>query len=41
MNIEHDDRDVPLPGTLRFVMIMGLCFLIGWFGVFLILMERW
>jgi hypothetical protein len=38
---DRDDRDVALPGTLRFVMILGLCFLIGWFGLFLLMLERW
>jgi len=41
MNSDHGGRDVPLPGTLRFVMVMGLCFLAGWFGLFLLFKARW
>ena len=34
-------EDTPLPATLAFVLIMGACFLIGWFVLFLLLKERW
>jgi nucleotide-binding universal stress UspA family protein len=33
--------DTPLPATLRFVFVMGACFLIGWFVLFLLMKERW
>ncbi|HUA09374.1 MAG TPA: hypothetical protein VMA98_08880 [Candidatus Acidoferrales bacterium] len=41
MKSERDDRDAPLPGTLGFVFGIGLAFLIGWFGLFWLLAERW
>ena len=33
--------DAPLIGTLRFVLTMGLAFAILWFGMYLLLRERW
>jgi hypothetical protein len=35
-----DDKDAPLPGTLRFVFSIGSLFLIGWFLMFWLLRER-
>ena len=40
-DLNPDEKDPPLPGTLRFVFVMGISFLIGWFGLFLLLKERW
>jgi len=37
----HDEQDPPLPATLRFVMVMGIAFVIGWFGLFVLLKDRW
>jgi hypothetical protein len=31
----------PLPATLTFVFLMGAVFLVLWFGMFLLLKERW
>ena len=41
--MNHDDpkADVPLPSTLRFVFLMGIAIVIGWFGLFLLLKDRW
>ena len=36
-----DHRDPPLPGTLRFVMVMGSCFFIAWFLLYILLRSRW
>lgn len=33
--------ETPLPATLTFVMLMGVTFLILWFGIFAILKARW
>lgn len=41
VNQHRDDHDPPLPGTLTFVTVMGVCFLIAWFGLFVLLKERW
>ncbi|HVA26994.1 MAG TPA: hypothetical protein VNF68_02375 [Candidatus Baltobacteraceae bacterium] len=41
MNHDRDKTDVPLPGTLGFVLVMALGFLAGWIGLFLLLKERW
>lgn len=41
MNHDRDKTDTPLPGTLGFVLVMGLVFLAGWIGLFLLLKERW
>jgi hypothetical protein len=35
-----DDRDEPLPMTLRFVFVMGGLILAGWFAMFLVLQAR-
>lgn len=34
-------EDQPLPATLTFVMAMGALFFVLWFGVYLLLRERW
>jgi hypothetical protein len=34
-------RDEPLPATVFFVFTMGIVFLLGWFGMFVLLRERW
>lgn len=39
MKTDHDD--VPLPGTLAFVLGIGIAFIIGWFALFALLAERW
>lgn len=36
-----DEKDPPLPGTLWFVMLMGITFVIGWFALFILLKDRW
>jgi len=36
-----EQRDAPLPGTLWFVLGMGIAFVIGWFSLFALLAERW
>lgn len=41
MNHDRDKTDVPLPGTLAFVLVMGAVFLASWLGLFLLLKERW
>jgi hypothetical protein len=41
LDVKLDEKDAPLPGTLRFVMVMGVCFLVGWFLLYLLLQERW
>jgi len=41
MSTERDGRDTPLPGTLIFVLVMGVAFLIGWFALFVLMAERW
>lgn len=35
------DEDVPLIGTLRFVIVMGAAFLIAWLGMYALLLGRW
>ncbi|MGB8796327.1 MAG: hypothetical protein WCC70_02120 [Candidatus Aquilonibacter sp.] len=41
MSTEGGRGDTPLPGTLTFVLAMGVAFLIGWFALFVLLAERW
>jgi hypothetical protein len=36
-----ENRDVPLPATLKFVLVMGTAFLIGWLLMFALLKGRW
>ena len=33
--------DAPLPATLKFVMAMGVAFVIGWLLMFALLKGRW
>jgi hypothetical protein len=35
------ERDDPLPLTLRFVMVIGVLILVGWFLMFMLLQARW
>jgi hypothetical protein len=37
----RDEKDTPLPATLTFVLLIGITFLILWFGVFMVMKERW
>lgn len=34
-------EETPLPATLTFVLLLGVTFVILWFGVFAVLKERW
>jgi len=34
-------QDEPLPATLRFVFVIGILILIGWFAMFFLLRARW
>lgn len=34
-------EDEPLPGTLTFVLVLGVTFAVLWFGMYLLLHERW
>ncbi|MGZ3497098.1 MAG: hypothetical protein ACXWNK_11825 [Vulcanimicrobiaceae bacterium] len=38
---EVPEQDQPLPNTLRFVLVMGAAFFVGWFALFALLKERW
>jgi len=33
--------EAPLIGTLRFVLVMGVTFAVLWFGMYVLLRERW
>lgn len=33
--------DEPLPATLTFVLVMGATFIVLWFGLFVLLKDRW
>ncbi len=37
----QETEETPLPATLTFVLLMGATFVILWFGVFMLLKERW
>ena len=41
MPMKNRDADDALPATLTFVLVMGVTFLILWFGVFALLKARW
>ncbi len=41
VKVADEKPDVPLPATLQFVVTMGVLFLIGWFGLFMLLKGRW
>lgn len=34
-------QDEPLPGTLAFVLVLGVTFAVLWFGMFALLKARW
>lgn len=34
-------QDEPLPGTLTFVLVLGVTFAVLWFGMFMLLKARW
>ena len=38
---EDTTPDEPLPGTLKFVLVMGAGFIILWFLLFVLLKARW
>jgi hypothetical protein len=38
---ESEHRDAALPGTLRFVMVMGVAFLVLWYVMFELMKARW
>lgn len=35
------DEEAPLVGTLRFVLVMGVAFLIAWLAMYALLRGRW
>jgi hypothetical protein len=35
------DDEAPLVGTLRFVFVLGIAFLILWVGMYVLLRSRW
>jgi len=37
----ESDRNIPLPATFKFVMVMGVAFVIGWLLMFALLKGRW
>jgi len=39
--MKDDDADAPLVGTLRFVMVMGVSFVLLWFVLFALMKGRW
>ena len=39
--METDDRDAPLPATLRFTLTFGALIAVGWVALFLLLRSRW
>jgi hypothetical protein len=36
-----EPHDGPLPATLTFVLVMGVTFVVLWFGMFALLKARW
>lgn len=34
-------QEEPLPGTLTFVLVLGVTFAVLWFGMFMLLKARW
>jgi hypothetical protein len=36
-----NDGEAPLIGTLRFVFVLGVTFLVLWLGMYLLLKGRW
>jgi hypothetical protein len=41
MNKEEETHDVPLPGTLWFVLVMGVCYAVGWLALYEVMRSRW
>jgi hypothetical protein len=41
MKSDHKIPDVPLPGTLWFVLVMGICYAVGWFALYELMRSRW
>jgi hypothetical protein len=37
----NDRKEAALIGTLRFVFVTGIVFAILWFGMFVLLKDRW
>lgn len=37
---DDEERDVALPATLRFVTIFGICLVVGWLLMYLLLRTR-
>jgi|GEM_PF-6032846 len=37
----QEPAETPLPATLTFVLLLGVTFAVLWFGVFMLLKERW
>lgn len=37
----EEGEETPLPATLTFVLLMGITFVVLWFGVFALLKGRW
>jgi hypothetical protein len=37
----EEAEETPLPATLTFVLLIGVAFVILWFGVFALLAGRW
>jgi hypothetical protein len=34
-------KDEPLPATVRFVFVLGILMVVGWFAMFWLLKVRW
>ena len=41
MSTKKGEPEEPLPATLTFVLLIGVTFLVLWFGIFMLLKERW
>jgi hypothetical protein len=39
--MDTEDRDTPLPATLRFTLTFGALIAVGWIVLFLLLRSRW
>jgi len=37
----EEDREVPLPATLRFTLTFGVLIAIGWIAFYVLLRSRW
>ena len=40
-SVPEEAEDTPLPATLTFVLLIGITFVVLWFGIFALLKERW